>query len=167
MAGTRPWSEDHARQILEAHRGMPGALLPMLHALQEAFGCIDAAAVPLLADTLNLSRAEVHGVVGFYHDFRRTRPGRHVIKVCAAEACQAVGAEGLLAHIRQRLSVDPEGGRDTNPAGTFTLQVVYCLGNCALGPAVLIDDTPHGRVTPARFDALAAATAPTDRGATA
>jgi formate dehydrogenase subunit gamma len=154
MVGRSPWAEDRARAILAAHHGMPGALLPMLHALQDEFGCIDDEAVPLLADTLNLSRAEVHGVVTFYHDFRCTRPGRHVVKVCHAEACQAVGAGRLLDHVKRTLAVD-EGG--TTADGTFTLQVVYCLGNCALGPAVMIDDAPFGRVSPARFDALAGA----------
>ncbi|WP_184431989.1 formate dehydrogenase subunit gamma [Roseospira goensis] len=153
MAGRSPWAEDTARAVLAPHVGTPGALLPMLHALQETFGCIDESAVPLLADTLNLSRAEVHGVIGFYHDFRRTRPGRHIIKVCRAEACQAVGAESLLDHVRRSLRVD-DGGTTADDA--FTLQVVYCLGNCALGPAVMIDETLHGRVTPARFDTLAA-----------
>ncbi|MQX34965.1 formate dehydrogenase subunit gamma [Roseospira navarrensis] len=146
-----PWAEDRARAILAAYAEMPGALLPMLHALQDEFGCIDEDAVPLLADTLNLSRAEVHGVVTFYHDFRRTRPGRHVVKVCRAEACQAVGAESLLDHVKRSLSVDAGG---TTADGAVSLQVVYCLGNCALGPAVMIDDVPHGRVSSARFNAL-------------
>ncbi|KAA5605485.1 formate dehydrogenase subunit gamma [Roseospira marina] len=152
MAERSPWAEDRARAIVDDHRAMPGALLPLLHALQEEFGCIDEPAVPLLADALNLSRAEVHGVVTFYQDFRRTRPGRHVVKVCRAEACQAVGAESLLDHVKRTLAVS-EG--ETTPDGAFTLEAVYCLGNCALGPAVMIDDTLHGRVGPARFDALA------------
>ncbi|WP_299439723.1 formate dehydrogenase subunit gamma [uncultured Rhodospira sp.] len=153
MVDRAPWAEDRARAILAAYRAEPGALLPMLHALQETFGCIDAEAVPLLAEVLNLSRAEVHGVVTFYHVFRRTRPGRHVVKVCRAEACQAVGAESLLDHVRRSLAVE-DGG--TTADGAFTLQVVYCLGNCALGPSVMVDETVHGRVTPARFDAVAA-----------
>ncbi|EKV32637.1 NAD-dependent formate dehydrogenase gamma subunit [Caenispirillum salinarum AK4] len=151
MAGTAPWSEDRARTIIADHRSLRGALLPILHALQEHFGCIDDAAVPLVAAELNLSRAEVHGVVSFYHDFRRTRPGRHVVKVCRAEACQSMGAERLLDHARRRLSAAPG---ETTADGAFTLEAVYCLGNCALSPAVMIDDRLHGRVTPARFDAL-------------
>lgn len=153
MAGYAPWSEDRARAIIARHRHLRGALLPILHALQDCFGCIDEPAVPLLAEELNLSRAEVHGVVSFYHDFRRTRPGRHVVKVCRAEACQSMGAESLLAHATRRLSVEAGG---TSPDGAFTLEAVYCLGNCALSPAILIDETLHGRVTPERFDALTA-----------
>jgi formate dehydrogenase subunit gamma len=153
MSAYAPWSEDVALSVIAPHRDAPGALLPMLHAVQEAFGFIPDEAVALLADVLNLSRAEVHGVISFYHDFRRSRPGRHVVKVCRAEACQAVGAEGLLDHVRRTLQVD-EGG-PPSPDGAFSLQVAYCLGNCALGPAVMIDETLHGRVTPARFKALA------------
>lgn len=151
MAGFAPWSEDRARAIIAEHRQLRGALLPILHALQEEFGCIEDEAIPLLAEELTLSRAEVHGVVSFYHDFRRTRPGRHVVKVCRAEACQSMGAEGLLAHATRRLSVEPGG---TSADGVFTLEAVYCLGNCALSPAVLIDGRLHGRVTPERFDSL-------------
>ncbi len=147
-----PWNAARARAIVAPLSGQPGALLPMLHALQALFGCIDDEAVPLLADLLNLSRAEVHGVVSFYHDFRRTRPGRHIVKVCRAEACQAVGAEALLDHVKRSLAVT-----EAVPSadGAVSLQVVFCLGNCALGPAVMIDETLHGRVTPARLDALA------------
>jgi len=125
-----------------------GALLPMLHGLQEEFGCIDPRAIPLLAEVLNLSHAEVHGVVSFYHDFRRTRPGRHVVKVCRAEACQAMGAETLMNHARTHLRVE-EGGTTTD--GAFTLEAVYCLGNCALSPAIMVDETLYGRVDPGRF----------------
>jgi formate dehydrogenase subunit gamma len=123
----------------------------MLHALQEEFGCVDGPAIPLLAEILNLSQAEVHGVVAFYEDFRTTRPGHHVIKVCRAEACQAMGAEEMLAHAKAHLSVDRG---ETTADGEFTLETVFCLGNCALSPAVMIDETLHGRVDADRFEDL-------------
>lgn len=151
MAGRAAWSQDRAHSIISSYQDMRGALLPMLHGLQEEFGAIDAPAIALLADALNLSQAEVHGVVSFYHDFRRTRPGRHVIKVCRAEACQAMGANALLKHAKQHLSVD-EGGTTGDDA--FTLKTVFCLGNCALAPAVMVDEALYGRVDPGHFDAL-------------
>ncbi|WP_413206252.1 formate dehydrogenase subunit gamma [Rhodospirillum sp. A1_3_36] len=153
MADRAPWSEDRARSILSEFQDMRGALLPMLHGLQEEFGCIDDPAIPLLADALNLSQAEVHGVVSFYEDFRTTRPGHHVLKVCRAEACQSMGAEALLAHAKAHLSVDRG---ETSADGVFTLETVFCLGNCALSPAVLIDEDLYGRVSPDRLDSLLA-----------
>jgi len=128
-----------------------GALLPMLHALQEEFGYIHQDAIQLLANELNITRAEVHGVASFYHDFRREMPGRHIIKVCRAESCQAMGADDLVEHAKARLGVDMGGTTDDK---SFTLEAVYCLGNCALSPAVLIDETLHGRVSNDRFDEL-------------
>lgn len=151
MAARAAWSQDRAQSIIAEHRNLRGALLPMLHGLQAEFGAIDAPAIPLLADALNLSQAEVHGVVSFYHDFRRTRPGHHVIKVCRAEACQAMGADALLEHIKQHLSID-EGGTTNDDA--FSLEAVFCLGNCALSPAVMVDDDLYGRVDPGRFNAI-------------
>ncbi len=153
MSVSQPWSAERALSIVAEHAHQRGALLPILHALQETFGCIDEEAIPLLAGALNLSRADVHGVVSFYHDFRRTRPGHHTIKVCRAEACQAMGADALLDHVRRRLTVDLHG---TTADGVFTVEPVFCLGNCALSPAVMIDGTLHGRVGPERFDALTA-----------
>lgn len=153
MSQYSPWSEDRASTIIDRHRGHRGALLPILHELQECFGCIDEAAVPLLARELNLSRAEVHGVVTFYHDFRRTRPGHHVLKVCRAEACQSLGGRALIEHVRDHLKVDFGG---TSADGAFTLEQVFCLGNCGLGPSVMIDGDLYGRVDPARFEALVA-----------
>lgn len=153
MVARVAWSHDRAFTLIAKYQPERGALLPILHALQEEFGTIDTPAIILLADFLNLSQAEVHGVVSFYHDFRNTRPGRHVIKICKAEACQSMGAEALLDHARQHLSVD-EGG--TTLDDTFTLQTVFCLGNCALSPAVMIDETLHGRVGPGSFDDLIA-----------
>lgn len=153
MSVSQPWSAERALSIVAEHAQQRGALLPILHALQDTFGCIDEEAIPLLAGALNLSRADVHGVVSFYHDFRRTRPGRHTVKICRAEACQAMGADALLDHVRRRLTVDPHG---TTADGVFTVEPVFCLGNCALSPAVMIDGTLHGRVGPERFDALTA-----------
>lgn len=151
MPSCSPWSAERALAIIDRHRDLRGALLPILHAFQEEFGFIEDAAVPLLARELNLSRAEIHGVISFYHDFRRTRPGRHVLKVCRAEACQALGGEALIEHAKTHLNVDVGG---TTGDGAFTLEQVFCLGNCGLSPAMMIDDDLHGRVDAARFDAL-------------
>ena len=141
----REWDPEEAGEIIARHRDLPGAALPILHALQAAFGYIDKAAVPLIADALNLSRAEVHGIVGFYHDFRSEPPGRHVLRVCRAEACQAMGAERLIAELEGRLGVRlGETSRDRR----VTLEAVYCLGNCAASPAALLDGKLHGRLTP-------------------
>jgi formate dehydrogenase subunit gamma len=136
---------------IEANKDRPGALMPMLHAIQHAVGYVPEDSVEEIARALNLSRAEVHGVISFYHDFRRSAPGRHVLKICRAESCQAVGAEALIAHAKRHLGVDFHG---TTPDGAITLEPVYCLGNCALSPALLVGEEIHGRVTPARFDAL-------------
>ena len=132
--------------ILVARQGLPGALLPVLHDIQDAVGHIPPESVPLVARALNLSRAEVHGVISYYQHFRQAPPGRHVVRVCCAEACQAVGGEALAEHARTRLQ-----------GGEVNLEPVYCLGLCACGPAVQIDETTlHGRVTPRSFDALVA-----------
>lgn len=137
---------------VNAQRDRPGALLPVLHAVQEALGFVPGEAIGLIAFELNLSRAEVHGVVSFYHGFRTRKPGRHVMHLCRAEACQALGASALEAHARQALGVDFHG---TTTDGAVTLEPVYCLGNCALGPNLMIDgQTLCARVTPARFDQL-------------
>ena len=141
------------RRIAAELRGRPGPLLEVLHAIQAQLGYVPPAAVPLVAGELNLSRAEVHGVVSFYHYFRSTPPGAHTVSVCRAESCQAVGGDALAAHARQRLGVD---FHETTPDGRFSLEPVYCLGNCACSPAVMIDGRLHGRMTPERFDALLA-----------
>jgi len=138
---------------IEANRTLDGALLPVLHAVQRRLGQIPPDALPLIAQELNLSRAEVHGVLTFYHWFRTTPPGRTVLHLCRAEACQALGATRLEAHARQALGVDFHG---TTPDGSVTLEPVYCLGNCSLGPSLLVGQRLHGRVTPERFDALVA-----------
>lgn len=131
----------------------PGALLPVLHAIQDELGCVPPSAVPLIADGLNLSRAEVHGVISFYHYFRETQPGRHTIHMCRAEACQAMNQRALETYAKQHLGVD---FHQTTANGTFTLEPVYCLGNCACSPAIMIDGELYGRVTPQRFDTIVA-----------
>ena len=137
--------------IARARAELPGALLPILHAIQDELGYVPDEAVPIVARVLNLSRAEVHGVLTFYHLFRRTPPGQRTIYVCRAEACQAMGARELEAHVKQRLGVDFHGTTDD---GRFSLEPIYCLGNCACSPAVMIDEAVHGRVTAAKLDAL-------------
>lgn len=139
--------------ILARHRGKPGPLLLVLHAIQDELGFIPTEAVPLVAEGLNLSRAEVHGVVTFYHYFRQSPPGRHVVQLCRAEACQAMQAEQLATHVQQRLAI---GFHQTSADGRFTLEPVYCLGNCACSPAMMIDGELYGRVSPARFDEVLA-----------
>jgi formate dehydrogenase subunit gamma len=132
-------------------KALPGALLPILHAVQEALQFVPKDAVPLIARELNLSVAEVHGVLTFYHYFLQERPGRHVLHLCRAEACQALGSVALEAHAKATLGVDFHG---TTKDGAITLEPVYCLGNCALGPSIMIDQRLHGRVSAERFDAL-------------
>ena len=131
----RVWDEAVAREILAPLAVLDGAALPMLHALQDAFGYVDPAAAPVIADMLNLSRAEVHGVVTFYHDFRSAPAGRRVVKICRAEACQANGVEALLAELFARQGLSPDGAGDA----ALNFETVYCLGNCALGPNALVD----------------------------
>ena len=148
-----PSERDVVRRIAAENKGRPGPLLEVLHAIQSALGFIPPAAVPVVAEELNISRAEVHGVVTFYHYFRRSRAGRHTVSLCQAESCQAVGAEALTAHARRRLGID---FHETTPDGKFSLEPIYCLGNCACSPAAMIDGHLYGRVTPERFDALIA-----------
>ncbi|MDE2249026.1 MAG: formate dehydrogenase subunit gamma [Xanthomonadaceae bacterium] len=136
---------------------LPGALLPVLHAVQDTLGYIPADAVPLIARELNLSRADIHGVISFYHYFRSAPPGRRVIYLCRAESCQATGAAALEKHVKQRLGID---FHQTTADGAYTLEPVYCLGNCACSPAMMVDDELKGRLTPAGFDAWLAAEAP-------
>ncbi len=137
------FNADRAADIIAAHAGREGASLPILHALQHAFGCVPSDAVPLVAKALNLSRAEVHGIVTFYHEFRRTPPGKHVLQLCRAEACQALGADRLAEAVRTRLGVDWHG---TTEDGDVTLEPVFCLGLCSVGPAALLDGTPLARL---------------------
>ena len=131
--------------------GLPGPLLEVLHRVQEKLGCVPAEAVPLIAVELNLSRAEVHGVVSFYHHLRSKSAGRRTVRICRAEACQSMNGAALEKHAQGRLGI---GYGETTGDGAVTLEAVYCLGLCALSPALMIDREVHGRVTPARFDEL-------------
>ena len=142
--------------VLAKLKDLPGALLPVLHGIQDALGHVPKDAVPVVAKSLNLSRAEVHGVVSFYHWYRTERPGEHVIHLCRAEACQAVGGRALETHVKATLGVD---FHETTADGRYTLEPAYCLGNCAVGPSLLIDMQLKGRVTPERFDRLTGAMA--------
>lgn len=151
MQPVTAWKPELASEIIAGHAGENGALLPILHDLQHAFGWVPDDAVPLLAEALNLSRAEVHGVLTFYHDFRREPAGRHVVKLCQAEACQARGSRALTAHAEQRLGVTLG---ETSADGQVTLEAIYCLGLCASGPSGLVDDRPVARLDPTRFDRL-------------
>ena len=148
-------SADAARvdALIGAHRDMPGALLPLLHAVQQALGHVPGAAVPAIAQGLGLSRAEVHGVITYYHFFRQAPAGRHVVQVCRAEACQACGGEALLAQAEQLLGC---ASHSTRSDGAVTLEPVYCLGLCASSPALQINHKLHARVTPQRLASLVA-----------
>ncbi len=154
MPSYEPWSERRAAEIIAAHKGGEGATLPVLHALQHAFGFIPREAVPMVAQALNLSRAEIHGVVTFYHDFRDTPPGQHVLKLCRAEACQSLGADALAQAARERLGLD---WGETTPDGRLTLEPVFCLGLCASAPAAMLDDRVVGRLDAKRLDDLVTA----------
>jgi formate dehydrogenase subunit gamma len=151
--GTAPngWDEAAVRATAEELRHLDGALLPILHAINDRFGCIDERAIPVVADVLNLSRADVHGVVSFYHDFRREPAGRHVIKVCRAEACQSMGSDRLVERLEKALGIVCGA---TTADGHVTLEAVYCLGNCALSPSALIDGRLYGRLDAERTAAL-------------
>lgn len=140
-------------EIIAAHQGVEGPLLPILHAIQHQFGHVPQAALPVIAQALSLTKAEVHGVMSFYHDFREEPAGRHVVKLCRAESCQSVGADRVAAHVQARLGVDWHG---TTPDGAVTLEPVFCLGLCACGPAAMVDGRLVGRVDEARVDALLA-----------
>ncbi|MFV0281539.1 MAG: NAD(P)H-dependent oxidoreductase subunit E [Rhodoblastus sp.] len=145
----RAWSVDIAREKIARLAGLDGAALPILHALQEEFGYIDAAAIPMIASALNLSRAEIHGVVTFYPDFRARPAGRRVVKICRAEACQANGVEALLDELRASSGLAPDGGGGGGDGLAF--ETVYCLGNCALGPNALVDGQLVARLDAARL----------------
>jgi formate dehydrogenase subunit gamma len=148
--------ETAVRRIVAELKGRPGPLLEVLHAIQADLGYVPEAAVAPVAEGLNLSRAEVHGVVTFYHHFRRERPGTHTVSLCQAEACQSMGALALAEHARKRLGV---GFHETTADGRFTLEPIYCLGNCACSPAAMVDGKLYGRLTAARFDELITAKA--------
>lgn len=143
--------ETRVQEILAAHRGMEGALLPILHAVQAAFGHVPEAALPLIARDQSISRAEAHGVLTFYHDFRTRPPGRHVLKLCRAESCKSMGADRLHDHARASLGIH---WHDTTPDGRITLEPVFCLGLCASAPAAMVDGRVVGRVDAAKLDAI-------------
>ncbi len=151
MSRFEPWSEERTIEIVAEHAGLEGPLMPILHALQHAFGHVPQEAVPVLAQELNLSRAEVHGVVTFYHDFRPELPGKHVLKLCRAEACQSMGCESLVARAESKLGVECGS---TSADGRVTLEAVYCLGLCATAPSAMIDGRIVGRLDEKRLDAL-------------
>ncbi len=148
-----PWNAARGAEIIAEHSHLEGATLVILHALQEAFGYVPEPAVPMIASALNLSRAEVHGVFTFYHDFRREPAGRHVLKLCRAEACQAAGGDVLAARAAARLGI-PVG--NTTADERVTLEPIYCLGLCATAPAAMLNGRVVGRLNPARIDALIA-----------
>jgi formate dehydrogenase subunit gamma len=147
------WDRDVALRCIRECLDREGPLLPILHALQEEFGYIDQAAEPLIAETLNITRAEVHGVATFYHDFRRAPAGRHVLKLCRAEACQAAGGDPLALHAEARLGLTMGS---TAPDGSVTLEPVYCLGLCAVAPSAMLDGRVVARLDQTRLDALLA-----------
>jgi formate dehydrogenase subunit gamma len=149
-----PWNPDLAGEVVDAHARRDGALLPILHGLQAVFGCVPPEATPFLAQALNLSRAEVHGVVSFYHDFRSAPAGRRTVRLCRAEACQSMGGAAVAADLLARLGVDWGG---TTADGAVTVEPVYCLGLCAVAPAALVDGEPVGRLDAERLAAAVAA----------
>jgi len=139
--------------LIAKHQQLPGALLPLLHAIQDEVGYVPETSYKPIAKALNLSVAEVHGVVTFYHHFRTHKPGRHMLQICRAESCQAMGSVALEAHAKQCLNIDYH---QTTKDDAISLEPVYCLGNCALSPAVMMDDEIYGRVSTADLDALVA-----------
>ena len=153
MPHRAPFDVELARELIDRRRSTPGAALPILHDLQQQFGYIDDAAVALLADALNISRAEALGVVSFYHDFRRSPVEGRVLKLCRAESCQAMGCEDLVAHLASHHGIVAD---DSEPDAGLHVETVYCLGNCALSPSGLLDGEPIGRLDRDRLDAIVA-----------
>ncbi len=145
------WDRRTVTEIIDQLKHKPGALLPVLHGIQDGLGYIPPDSVALVAERLNLSRAEVHGVISFYHHFRTSPPGRHRVEVCRAESCQALGARRLETHVKQRLGIDYH---QTTPDGEFSLEPVYCLGNCACSPSIRVGDEIFGRMDEQAFDEL-------------
>ncbi|MFF4763496.1 formate dehydrogenase subunit gamma [Streptomyces sp. NPDC001292] len=162
MNGDQAEQAEVVRAVVVEHRHQPGPLLEILREIQERLGYVDPDVVPVLAAELNLSRAEVHGVLTFYSDFRSTPPGATSIRLCRAEACQSVGAERLIARTERLLGVKVGG---TTPDGAVTLEQVYCLGNCALGPAAQVNGKTVGRLDEQRLDSMLRAARPAPRAA--
>jgi len=154
MNHPKSWDRAAVESIARRLKDKPGALMPVLRRIQDELGWIPRDSVSLIAEILNLTRAEVHGVISFYHDFRHEPPGEHVVKVCRAESCQAMGGLALAEYVKRRLGCDFGA---TTPDGAFSLEPVYCLGNCACSPAVVVNGELLGRVTPERFDQALAA----------
>ncbi len=152
MSNPAPWNQDQADIIITAHLGQEGPMLPILHAIQAEFGFISEDAMRLIAARLNVTRAEVYGVVSFYHDFRQQPAGRHILKLCRAEACQAMGAEANAARLLDRLGLDWGG---STPDGRLTVEPIYCLGLCACAPSAILDGEVHGRLDAASLETLA------------
>ena len=146
------WNEAQAREIIDRHSAREGALLPILHDVQAAFACVPGEAVPFIAEALNLTRAEVHGVISFYHDFRDKPAGRHVLKLCRAEACQSMNGAALAQKVLDRFALD---WGETTPDGRVTVEAIYCLGLCASAPSALLDGEPMARLTPQSIDDIA------------
>lgn len=146
--------EQSLQQVTEVITNLqdkPGALLPILHGIQDRLGYIPTEAVAMIAEALNQSNAEIHGVISFYHQFRTTAPGKHTVQICRAEACQSMGSRQLEAHAKETLGID---FHQTTEDRTVSLEAVYCLGNCACAPSVRVNDDVVGRVTPEKFDQL-------------
>src|SRR5580658_1585958 len=148
-----PWDVARGAEIVAEHAGLEGATLVILHALQEAFGYVPEPAIPMVAEALNLSRAEVHGVFTFYHDFRHAPAGHHVLKLCRAEACQAAGGDALAARAEKKLGI---AIGNTTADERVTFEPIYCLGLCATAPSAMLDGRVVGRLDEARLDALVA-----------
>jgi len=143
--------QETVQSVITTLKDKPGALLPILHGIQDALGYIPADSVPAIAQGLHLSRAEVHGVISFYHYFRDTPPGKQTIHICRAESCQAMGGKELEQHVKDQLGIDYH---ETTADGQFSLEPVYCLGNCACSPAIQVGEDIYGRVSPQSFDAI-------------
>lgn len=152
MPNAAAWDEATARDIVRRHEKREGPLLPILHDVQAAFGCIPQLAVPFIAEALNLTRAEVHGVVSFYHDFREAPAGRHVLKLCRAEACQSMNGEAIAQQVLDHFGVEWGG---TTPDGRITVEATYCLGLCACAPSAMLDGEPIARLDKAKVGELA------------
>ena len=143
--------QETVQAVITTLKDKPGALLPILHGIQDALGYIPADSVPAIAQGLHLSRAEVHGVISFYHYFRDTPPGKQTIHICRAESCQSMGGKQLEQHVKDQLGIDYH---QTTADGQFSLEPVYCLGNCACSPAIQVGEDIYGRVSPKSFDAI-------------
>ncbi len=146
-------SLETSRAIAASHKDTPGGLMPALHGIQDALGHVPPDAVAAIADEFNLSRAEVHGVISYYHHFRTTPPARNVIQICRAEACKSMGADALVEHAKKHLGCELHGH---SKDGEFTMEAVFCLGLCASSPAITVNEEVHARVTPQVFDDLVA-----------